>query len=47
MMLHWNKGTASHDDQGRYNHLTFWEQIDAGTQETSTRKFMTVVPIIM
>lgn len=27
--------------------LTFWEQIDDGLQGTATRKFFTVVPVVL
>lgn len=27
--------------------MTFWEQIDDGVQFTSTRKFFTVVPVVL
>ena len=27
--------------------LTFWEQIDQGVQSTTTRKFFTVVPVVL
>lgn len=34
-------------DQGDCRILTHWEQIDNGQQFTATRKFLTVVPIIL
>ncbi|KAJ9588243.1 hypothetical protein L9F63_018407 [Diploptera punctata] len=34
-------------DQGDSRILTHWEQIDYGQQFTATRKFLTVVPIIL
>lgn len=34
-------------DQGDCRILTHWEQIDYGQQFTATRKFLTVVPIIL
>jgi hypothetical protein len=33
--------------QGRYNKLTFWEQIDYGYQHTSTKKIMTAIPVVL
>lgn len=27
--------------------MTFWEQIDDGVQYTATRKFFTVVPVVL
>ncbi|KAL3499176.1 hypothetical protein ACH5RR_038269 [Cinchona calisaya] len=44
--FHWKKGTPFADDQGIYNRLTWWEQIDSGKQLTPNRKFLTVVPIV-
>jgi hypothetical protein len=46
-LLHWNKGSPIQDDQGIYDNLTFWEQIDDGVQGTATRKFFTVVPVLL
>ena len=43
-LLHWNKGSPVQLDQGRYDGLTFWEQMDDGVQHTATRKFFTAVP---
>ncbi|XP_023704644.1 ORM1-like protein 3 isoform X3 [Cryptotermes secundus] len=34
-------------DQGDCRILTHWEQIDYGQQFTATRKFLTVVPIVL
>ncbi|KAF3522535.1 hypothetical protein F2Q69_00048798 [Brassica cretica] len=45
--FHWKKGTPFGDDQGIYNRLTWWEQIDNGKQLTRNRKFLTVVPIVL
>jgi len=45
--FHWKKGTPFADDQGIYNGLTWWEQIDCGKQLTDNRKFLTVVPIVL
>lgn len=46
-LLHWNKGSPIQDDQGKYDSLTFWEQIDNGVQFTSTRKFFIAVPVAL
>ena len=46
-LLHWKKGTPVYYDQGKYDHLTFWEQIDDGSQFTSNKKFFTIIPIAM
>ncbi|WOL05697.1 ORM1-like protein 3 [Canna indica] len=45
--FHWKKGTPFSDDQGIYNSLTWWEQIDSGKQLTRNRKFLTVVPVVL
>ncbi|CAG2107177.1 unnamed protein product, partial [Medioppia subpectinata] len=48
VFLHLLKGTPwESGDQGKVRKLTHWEQIDDGIQFTSTRKFLTVVPIIL
>jgi len=33
-------------DQGRFDKLTLWEQLDSGAQYTKTKKFLTICPII-
>ncbi|KAF3438698.1 hypothetical protein FNV43_RR21462 [Rhamnella rubrinervis] len=43
----WKEGTPFGDDQGIYNKLTWWEQIDSGKQLARTRKFLTVVPLVL
>jgi hypothetical protein len=45
--FHWKKGTPFADDQGMYNQLTWWEQIDNGKQLTRNRKFLVVVPVVL
>ncbi|GMI66757.1 Orosomucoid-like 1 [Hibiscus trionum] len=45
--FHWKKGTPFAEDQGMYNGLTWWEQIDNGNQLTPNRKFLTVVPVAL
>ncbi|KAL5537913.1 hypothetical protein UlMin_021751 [Ulmus minor] len=45
--FHWKKGTPFAEDQGIYNRLTWWEQIDNGKQLTRNRKFLTVVPVVL
>ncbi|KAH9617218.1 hypothetical protein KSS87_017504 [Heliosperma pusillum] len=45
--FHWKKGTPFSEDQGIYNRLTWWEQIDNGKQLTRNRKFLTVVPVVL
>lgn len=34
-------------DQGKYDSLTFWEQIDSEVQGTGTRKFFMLVPVVL
>jgi hypothetical protein len=45
-LLHWTKGSPCAEDQGRFDQLTFWEQMDNETYGTSTRKFFTLVPVV-
>ncbi|GAM18040.1 hypothetical protein SAMD00019534_012150 [Acytostelium subglobosum LB1] len=45
--LHWQKGLPFLFHQGKYSRLTLWEQIDKGQQYTPTRKFFTLVPIVL
>ncbi|KAI3843363.1 hypothetical protein MKW98_001742 [Papaver atlanticum] len=45
--FHWKKGTPFAEDQGIYNGLTWWEQIDNGKQLTRNRKFLTCVPVVL
>jgi len=33
--------------QGKYDNLTFWEQLDDGVQYSSNRKFLTAVPVVL
>jgi len=47
-MFHWSKGTPFvDDDQGRYNLLTFWEQMDSSVYGTRTRKIITLIPVAL
>ena len=46
-LLHWHKGSPISMDQGRYDKLTFWEQLDDGVQNTVNRKFFTLVPAVL
>mmetsp|Transcript_32319 Transcript_32319/g.91633 ORF Transcript_32319/g.91633 Transcript_32319/m.91633 type:complete len:162 (-) Transcript_32319:223-708(-) len=45
--FHWNKGSPMQEDQGKYDNLTFWEQLDDGLQYSTTRKFLTAVPVVL
>jgi len=50
IVLHWVKGSPfwiAGGDQGQYDHLTFWEQIDHGRQYTRNKKIFTLIPIIL
>ncbi|KAK3102657.1 hypothetical protein FSP39_012938 [Pinctada imbricata] len=47
-MLHVTKGTPwGTPEQGKARMLTQWEQIDCGQQFTPTKKFLTIVPIVI
>lgn len=46
-LLHWQKGSPVEADQGMYDSLTFWEQLDDGVYGTGTRKFFTIVPVVL
>lgn len=41
------QGSPIDADQGKYDRLTFWEQLDDGVQYTGTRKFFTAVPVVL
>ncbi|XP_042192385.1 ORM1-like protein 1 isoform X1 [Callorhinchus milii] len=48
VFLHAVKGTPFETpDQGKARLLTHWEQLDYGVQFTSSRKFLTISPIIL
>lgn len=48
VLLHVKKGTPWYvHDQGKARSLTCWEQLDNETQFTSSRKFLTIVPVVM
>ena len=48
LFLHILKGTPWQIlDQGKARSMTAWEQIDYGQQFTTTRKFITIIPIVM
>lgn len=46
-LMHWCKGSPMEEDQGKWDSYTFWEQLDDGQQGTRTRKFFTVVPVVL
>mmetsp|Transcript_46767 Transcript_46767/g.113926 ORF Transcript_46767/g.113926 Transcript_46767/m.113926 type:complete len:175 (+) Transcript_46767:294-818(+) len=35
------------DDGGKYDRMTYWEQIDGGLHYTSNRKFLMIVPLVL
>mmetsp|Transcript_37361 Transcript_37361/g.60502 ORF Transcript_37361/g.60502 Transcript_37361/m.60502 type:complete len:159 (+) Transcript_37361:83-559(+) len=48
--FHWVRGSPfgeEFDDQGKYNKYTWWEQIDNGRQNTPSRKFLTIFPVVL
>lgn len=48
LIFHWMKGNPFDDfmgAQGKFARHTFWEQIEEGLAFTSTKKFLTLVPI--
>lgn len=48
ILLHHMKGTPfPTGDQGKYRYFTHWEQLDYGDTYSASRKFLTVVPIIL
>lgn len=48
LFLHQIKGTPWQLlDQGKARLMTAWEQIDYGQQFTTTRKFITIIPIVL
>lgn len=47
IFLHWAKGNPFFHGQGKYDKLTFWEQLDDGKQYTPTRKVLTIVPVLL
>ena len=44
---HCVQGSPIDVDQGKYDKLTFWEQLDDGVQYTGTRKFFTLIPVVL
>lgn len=48
IILHIEKGTPFETtDQGKYRYNTVWEQLDYGEQFSASKKFLTVVPIVL
>ena len=46
-LFHWHKGSPIAADQGAYDKLTFWEQMDDGVQLTRNKKFFTALPVAL
>jgi len=46
-LFHWIKGCPDEQTQGAYNGLTLYEQMDAGTPWTVTKKFFMLVPTLI
>ena len=40
-------GRGTPDYNEKYDRLTFWEQLDGGTQYTLNKKFLTIIPIVL
>ena len=48
VILHIEKGTPFETpDQAKFRYLTVWEQMDYGVQFSASRKFLTIVPIVL
>ncbi len=47
VIFHWIKGNPDDSSQGEYNALTLYEQIDAGTAWTTSKKFLMLVPTLL
>lgn len=51
--MHWIKGASfaapfyAATDNGKYDKLTWWEQVDKGQQNTSKKKLLTAIPIVI
>mmetsp|Transcript_11551 Transcript_11551/g.20825 ORF Transcript_11551/g.20825 Transcript_11551/m.20825 type:complete len:154 (-) Transcript_11551:1277-1738(-) len=46
-LLHWSKGTSVKEDFGKFDSLTFWEQLDNRSYGTRNRKLFTVMPLVL
>jgi len=46
-VLHWIKGSPDFYDQGTFNGLTAWEQLDGGEHFTFTKKYLMLVPTLL
>uniref|UniRef100_A0A7S0F517 ORM1-like protein 3 n=1 Tax=Hanusia phi TaxID=3032 RepID=A0A7S0F517_9CRYP len=48
-LVHWKTGSLLtwEDDSGKYDGMTYWEQIDDGVENTGNRKFLRIVPLVL
>lgn len=47
IMFHWVRGVPFEFNQGAYDNLNMWEQIDNGDQYTPAKKFLLAMPIVL
>lgn len=45
--LHWARGTPIWEDQGEFEELTTWEQLDNGVPWTLTKKVLLLIPLTL
>mmetsp|Transcript_24980 Transcript_24980/g.30213 ORF Transcript_24980/g.30213 Transcript_24980/m.30213 type:complete len:159 (+) Transcript_24980:184-660(+) len=45
--FHWLKGAPFSEEQGKWDKITFWEQMDSGMQFTKNKKFFTAAPVCL
>lgn len=45
--LHWARGTPIWEDQGEFEDLTVWEQVDNGIPWTTTKKVLMIIPVLL
>ncbi|KAJ1485181.1 hypothetical protein T484DRAFT_1794542 [Baffinella frigidus] len=48
-LLHFKKGSLLtwDDNAGKFDDMTYWEQIDQGVLNTSNRKFLIICPLVL
>jgi hypothetical protein len=52
-VMHWVKGASfaapfwAATDGGKYDKLTWWEQVDKGQQNTMKKKLLTLIPLVL
>jgi hypothetical protein len=47
VVLHYHKGSAFYTERQELLKKTLWEQIDDGKAYTPTKKFLTLVPVVL